>query len=67
MPDSHCQYLGSIVPTALRLPEIQGIPGSLAWCGNLATRALLGCIARVHILDNDEHDVRHPILGFKLL
>jgi len=29
--------LALLSPTAL---EIQGIPGSLAWCGNLATRAL---------------------------
>lgn len=32
--------LALLSPTALQFLEIQGIPGSLAWCGNLATRAL---------------------------
>jgi hypothetical protein len=48
--------LALLSPTALQFLEIQGIPGSLAWCGNLATRAL-GRIARVHVLDNDYYDV----------
>ena len=32
--------LAPLSPIALQILEIQGIPGSLAWCGNLATRAL---------------------------
>jgi hypothetical protein len=32
--------LALLSPTALQFLEIQGIPGSLAWCGNLATCAL---------------------------
>jgi hypothetical protein len=31
--------LALLFPTALQFLEIQRIPGSLAWCGNLATRA----------------------------
>ena len=32
--------LARLSPTALQFLEIQGIPGSLAWCGNLATRTI---------------------------
>lgn len=53
--------------TASKFLEIQGIPGSLVWYGNLAKPRLLGRIAHVQILGNDCHDMRHPILGFELL
>lgn len=40
--------LAPLSPTALQFLEIQGIPGSLAWCGNLATRTLRTHCARPH-------------------
>src|SRR5271170_200174 len=52
--------LALLSPTALRFLEIQGIPGSLAWCDNLATRAP-GRIVRVHVLDNDYHEIRRRL------
>jgi hypothetical protein len=32
--------LALLSPTALQFLEIQGVLGSLAWCGNLATRTI---------------------------